>query len=202
VGSREATRLTQRCSEIVVGTILGDGCLERNGRNVRLRIDHGAGQRHFVQWKFKELSELHPLNPTVVARVDVRTGRLHVNHRFATRSVAALNEYFSMFYGSAGVKRIPESMLDVLRSPLSLAVWYMDDGGKRNDCRSGYLNTNAYSLRDVESLKECLRRNFGIATRTHFAAGKPRIYVPVNQFGEFCELIRAHIIPEMSYKLL
>jgi hypothetical protein len=194
-------QLTRRCREVVVGTILGDGCLERNGTNVRLRIDHGAVQRALVEWKFHELRELSPSSPRLVDRVDVRTGRNHSNYRFTTATVGALNRYFLLFYGE-GAKFIPHCIHRLLRSPLSLAVWYMDDGGRRRDCRSGYLNTNAFSVHEVDVLRECLKSNYGIRTVTHFAAGKPRIYIPKAQFSAFCDLIRPHVIEEMTYKLL
>ena len=201
VGSREAEKLTQRCRDVIVGTILGDGCLERNGSNVRLRIDHSVVQSAFVEWKYQQLSELNPSSPKLVRRVDSRTNRLHVNYRFTTRTNPALNYYFSMFYGSEK-KSIPAFIGELLVSSLSIAVWYMDDGGRRCDCRSGYLNTNAYGIADVDLLKKCLLDRFGISTVTHFAAGKPRIYIPSSQFTEFCELIRPHVIEEMKYKLL
>ncbi|MCA1607604.1 MAG: hypothetical protein LC775_19540 [Acidobacteria bacterium] len=153
MGSREAFLLSLRCEEIVLGTVLGDGCLERNGSNVRLRIDHSASQKALVDWKFRELSELEPFPPRYVERWDKRTGQKHVNYRFSTRTTCTLNGYHSLFYGSTREKRIPNAMMDLLTSPLSIAVWYMDDGGRRSDCRSGYLNTNAYSTTDVEILK-------------------------------------------------
>lgn len=78
----------------------------------------------------------------------------------------------------------------------------MDDGGSRRDCRSGYFNTNCYQVDEVDILRACLLKNFDLPTRMHFAAGKPRIYIPVAHFGELCELIRRHVIPEMRYKLL
>ncbi len=201
MGSREAI-LSQRCKDIVVGTILGDGCLERNGRNVRLRIDHGAKQAQYVEWKRQELSELNPSTPKVVRRRDLRTGQLHVNYRFATSTMEALNDFHTLFYPAREAKRIPPSINDLLTSEISFAVWYMDDGGRRNDCRSGYLNTNAYTVDDVDLLRECLYERIGIATTKHFAAGKPRIYIPKSQFATFCDFIRPHVIEEMRYKLL
>jgi hypothetical protein len=201
VGSREASsRLSPRCEAIVVGTILGDGCLERNGKNIRLRIDHSIHQRAWVEWKHSELRELHPGSPRLVTRIDVRTGSQHVNYRFSTSSTESLNDFFDIFYAT-GEKRIPSFIGDFL-SPLALAVWYQDDGGRRGDCASGYLNTNAYAVEDVEFLKLCILNSFGISTRTHFAAGKPRIYIPAKQFGMFCEIIRTNVIDEMRYKLL
>jgi hypothetical protein len=190
-----------RCGDVVIGTLLGDGCLERNGRNVRLRIDHGIRQRALVDWKHRELAELDPSAPRLVERLDPRTGLTQSNYRFTTRSVAVLNDYYLLLYGK-GSKSIPEQMRSILISPLSLAVWYMDDGSRRGDCRSGYLNTNSFRVEEVSNLRDCLRRNFNIVTRTHFARGRPRIYIPQASFSGFCDMIRPHVIDEMRYKLL
>lgn len=202
MGSREASILSQRCRDVLIGTILGDGCLERNGRNVRLRIDHGYRQKALVEWKFRQLAELRPLAPRLSQRVEPRTGKLQSNYRFVTRTTDVLNHYFVLFYEGAEGKRIPQGIAELLKSPLSVAVWYMDDGGRRQDCRGGYLNTNAYSVDDVELLRDCLRSNMGIVTGLHFAAGRPRIYVPSRSFGPFCDLIGPWVIDEMRYKLL
>ncbi|MGI8774406.1 MAG: LAGLIDADG endonuclease [Actinomycetota bacterium] len=201
VGSREAL-VTERCRDVIIGTVLGDGCLERNGANVRLRVDHSFAQKQWVDWKFRELSELRPSPPRIIRRLDERTGQTHVNYRFSTMTTERLNQFFDLFYRHDVAKSIPESVDTLIRSPLVLAVWYMDDGGRRSDCRSGYLNTNAYLGSDVQVLRDALQTNFGISTRTHYAAAKPRIYIPASQFAKFCDLIRPHVIPEMAYKLL
>jgi len=193
--------LTQRSRDIIVGSLLGDACLERNGRNVRLRIDHSHLQQAFVEWKHKELLELEPSLPRRVEVFDPRTNQTYIHYRFTSRTTDLLNEFFGLFY-DGGVKRIPEGIVTYLNSALSIAVWYMDDGGRRGDCRSGYLNTQAYRTAEVDLLRDCLLRGFALRTRTHFAAGRPRIYIASADFEQFCDLIRPHVIPEMQYKLL
>jgi hypothetical protein len=100
------------------------------------------------------------------------------------------------------VKRIPPNIVSYLNSALSIAVWYMDDGGRRGDCRSGYFNTQGYSADEVQLLRECLLKNFSLPTTLHFAAGRPRIYVASAHFEQLCDLVRPHVIPDMQYKLL
>lgn len=192
--------LTKRCEDVVIGTILGDGCLERNWKNVRLRIDHSETQQSLVRWKYIELKELSPSNPKRVEVFDKRTEKVYVSYRFLTQTTEKLNNYFSLFYGER--KQIPKEISKLLTSPLSLAVWYMDDGGRRNDCRSGYLNTQSFAIDEVNLLRECLESNFDIQTKIHFAAQRPRIYISQNQFEKFCDLIRPFIIPDLQYKLL
>jgi len=194
--------LTKHCRDIIVGSILGDACLERNGKNVRLRIDHGEAQCALVEWKYRLLAELTSSSPRRVEVFDSRTQRTYVHYRFDTRSLEALNEFFDLFNGQDGIKRIPVEIGSYLSSALSIAVWYMDDGGRRSDCRSGYFNTQAFRPEEVEVLRECLLVNFNLVTKTHFAARRPRIYIAQAHFQQLCDLICPHVIPDMRYKLL
>jgi len=194
--------LTQKCREIIVGAILGDACLERNGKNVRLRIDHGHKQQALVEWKHQQLADVHPSLPRRVEVHDARTNRVYVHYRFVSATIEELNPFFDVFYGTDGVKRIPMNIATYLISALSIAVWYMDDGGRRGDCRSGYFNTQGYQTPEVELLRDCLLKNFSLPTTLHFAASRPRIYVAAAHFERFCDLIRNDVIPDMRYKLL
>src|SRR5215469_1833841 len=128
--------LARTCRDVIVGAILGDACLERNGKNVRLRIDHSDKQRALVEWKFQQLADLNPSTPKRVDVFDNRTDRTYVHYRFTTKTTEMLNEFFELFYGGNGVKRVPEKIADLLTSELAIAVWYMDDGSRRSDCRS------------------------------------------------------------------
>src|SRR5437660_4840166 len=141
--------LTQPCRDIIIGAILGDACLESNGKNVRLRIDHGESQQALVEWKYRQLAELDPSPPKRVEVFDERTNRTYVHYRFSSRSIEVLNAYFEMFYEQDGSKHVPPNIAAYLSSALSIAVWYMDDGGRRGDCRSGYLNTQGYCAEEV-----------------------------------------------------
>jgi len=194
--------LTQHCRDFIVGAILGDACLERNGKNVRLRIDHGHQQQALVEWKYRLLAELDPSPPGRVEVADQRTRKTYIHYRFVSKTTELLNEYFDLFYGRQGIKCVPENIVSYLNSALSIAVWYMDDGSRRGDCRSGYFNTQAFQPEEIDLLRGCLVRNFNLATRTHFAAGRPRIYIAQAHFQQLCDLIRPHVIPEMQYKLL
>ncbi len=194
--------MTQTCRDIIIGAILGDACLERNGKHVRLRIDHGHQQQALVEWKYRQLVDVASSPPRRVEVNDPRTHKTYIHFRFDSRSAENLEEYFQLFYGSPGIKCVPNNIASYLNSALSIAVWYMDDGGRRGDCRSGYFNTQAFDPEEVQLLRDCLHRNFQLTTKTHFAAGRPRIYIAKNQFSRFCDLIRPHVIPEMQYKLL
>jgi hypothetical protein len=86
---------------------------------------------------------------------------------------------------------------------LALAVWYMDDGHRRVDCRALRLNTQGFLPEEVDLLIQVLAHNFGVETRRHRVKGDQWvIYIPAHAAQRFCDRIRPYIPPEMGYKLL
>lgn len=187
---------------VVVGTLLGDACLEQNGRWWRLRIDHRIEDVEYVRWKYKMLLPIVANPPRQILVWDQRTRRYYGHVRFDTRSIPELGWYAERFYVN-GCKGVPHDIRRLLSSPLALAVWYMDDGHRRRDCRALRLNTQAFGFEEVERLIEALEGNFGIEARPHRVSGNQWvIYIPAKEAPRFCDLIRQHIPPEMGYKLL
>lgn len=198
VGSRAILNLTDRQRAIIIGKILGDGCLEKNGNYTRLKIDQGQKQKNYVFWLYEELSSLVPSKPY---KIEVYSrGKRDVHWRFATYSNPAFDSFRLKFYGKR--KSVPANINQLLNEPMSLAVWYMDDGYKRTDRSGLYLCTSAFSKKDNHLLQVCLERNFGLSTNIHYAGGYPRIHLPAKYAGKFCQIIKPFVLESLSYKLL
>lgn len=193
--------LNAKQQAIVVGTLLGDGCLEKNGIHVRLKVDHGVQQKAYVEWKFHELAEVAASPPKQLEFFDRRTQRVYTHWRFATKSIADFDPFWEIFY-VAGRKQIPTKLSEFLLSPLALAVWYMDDGYRRKDCKSLHLNTQGYTEEEQTILQKCLLKNFEIFTKIHWAGKHAKLYIPSNQSERFCNIIKPFMIPSMERKLL
>ena len=199
VGSQR--NLTNRQKEILIGMLLGDGCLEKNGKNVRLRIEHGLKQKSYLFWKYNELRNLVTNKPRLVAgTIDNRTGKHYKRWHISTFSLPALNGYWYKFYRHKQ-KRVPKDILDLLKSPLLLAVWFMDDGYKRNDCNALRINTDSFMLDGQKLLQKCLMRNFGIKTKLHCKGKYWNIYIPNPEAKKFCGIIEPFVIPGLKYKI-
>ena len=192
--------LDERQKAIVIGTLLGDGCLETNGRYVRLRTDHSGRQKKYVFWKFQEMHDLTSGKPRLVKYYDKRTRKIYRHWRFDTMSIEEFVSFKNLFYTN-GKKQIPLNIRELLIEPLSIAVWFVDDGYKRKDCKGAYFNTQAYSKQGQRLLQETLKQNFRIKTRIHWARGRPKIYIPSNEFDAFQNLIRSEAIPCLEEKL-
>ncbi|MBI2338217.1 hypothetical protein HYU95_03440 [Candidatus Daviesbacteria bacterium] len=199
VGSQES--LSKDQEEILVGLMLGDGCLELQHKNPRLRVDHSMKQKDYIEWLYSQFKDFCNQRPHQLNRVDKRNGRIYDHYLLTTRTSLAFRKYFNMFYAEKK-KTIPKNLMDLLKSKLTLAVWYMDDGFKRGDCSSLYLCTSGFKLEDQKFLQEILEKLYGFKTKIHFASKNARIYFPVQFAKEFCNLVRPFILPQFTYKLL
>jgi hypothetical protein len=180
--------LSEAQHEIVVGTLLGDGAM-RCKTNALLEINHSVRQRGYVDWKYRQLVNL------VLTPPKLRRGNGHrVAYRFLTRSLPELTPYFRLFY-EQGVKQVPDLEL----TPLTLAVWLMDDGCRSR--RAVYFNTQQFDKESQLRLLGCLDSQWGITGTLNRDRSYNRIRISVNGSVKLVKLVEPHVLPEMRYKL-
>ncbi|MBI5644780.1 hypothetical protein HY970_01650 [Candidatus Kaiserbacteria bacterium] len=191
-------KLTDRQRAIIVGLLLGDGHLEtqNNTRTYRLKVEHGSAQSDYVHWLFQELREWIPSDkPYVKVRKD---GVQNVG--FTTYSHGVLRFYGQQFYEGKR-KRMPK-IIGKMIEPISVAVWFMDDGSRKSARHLCYIiHTLGFSKTDLEFAQNALRSRFGIHTIQHRQKGKYwRLYIPSDSARQFESLIEEYIRPIASLK--
>jgi hypothetical protein len=188
--------LTSRQQQILVGTLLGDGCLAKHGRFHRLHVKHQIAQRGLVEFKrdaFRDFVTM-PLH-----EFDQRLGdRFYPCAQFATHTSPLFSEWHNQFYRGRH-KVVPIEVAQWL-TPLSMAVWFMDDGGA--DYAGLNLQTHNFELREVERLVAILAERFKIQPRTRANKGRWIIYIPASDVGSLRSKIGPHVLPELRYKLV
>ena len=104
--------------QILLGGLMGDGALSptRNGSSARFRWGHGAKQAAYGDWKASLFANL------IVSRSTNAKGAVFHD----VQPLAELAELREAVY-IGGKKVLSEDYLKAL-TPLSLAIWYMDDG--------------------------------------------------------------------------
>ena len=178
--------------EVLVGKLLGDGYLGLNGHEARLQVLHSLKQRDYVDWQYVIFHEWTKSLPAPLGKGD---------YRFRTVTHAEFTRYYKLFYPK-GVKVVPSNIADYLDSPLALAVWYMDDGKRRPDCRGFFFDTLSFSESGQHLLIDCLNQNFGLMDlRLHWNGDGYHIYAPARNALHFRELVDEYVIPSMRYKL-
>jgi hypothetical protein len=200
LSENRSVRLTDEEQAIIVGTLLGDGCLERNGTHVRLRIEHGISQEAYVLWKREKLQNIITGVPMRIRVRHAKSGAYYKSVRISTRSTYILEPFWEAFYRD-GKKHVPASISLWLRHPLALAIWLMDDGYKRNDCNAIRLNTDSFTLEEQYLLQDALKVNFSIESTVHRKGKYLNLYIPGASARRLVELVRPYIIPSMIYKI-
>ena len=181
--------LTEAQEALIVGCLLGDGAM-RCKTHALLEINHSVDQRAYVEWKYQQLRNLVATPPKVR-----RSGWHRSACRFTTRSLPSLTPLYRRFYADGG-KQIPE---DLKLSPLSLAVWLMDDGAK--SYRAVYFNTQKFDQASQERLIEMLQRQHSIDARPNRDKSYWRLRITVGSVGRLAEVIQPHLLPMFGYKL-
>ena len=90
-------------------------------------------------------------------------------------------------------------MPEVELAPLTLAVWFMDDG-----CRSRtavYLNTQQFDSASQETLLRLLREQWGIELRLNRDKQYHRIRLTVDGTKRLASMIEPLMLEELKYKL-
>ncbi len=179
-------KLSKRQREILIGCVLGDAYISPFGK---IRIEHSIKQRAYIEWKYQELCSLcYPAKPREIIHT-LRTGKKYSSVFFLLRQY--FRAWHTIFYD--GKKIFPR---DLRITPLSLAVWYMDDG-----CWTGkkaVISAESFGGVYRGYMQEALVRQYGIET----VVGKNgKLVIRKKSHNLFYALIAPHIIPFMEYKL-
>ena len=192
----QSITVTDRQMEILAGSLLGDAYISKRGA---IQIEQGENQKEYLLWKHRELKSIVSGKVSHVFRKK-KNGTRSSSYRFFSK------QYFRPWRKSmyrSGRKITPPSVLELI-TPLSLAVWYMDDGCKKNNY-SVIISTDSFSAKSLKKLRIMLQEKWFINTRIAFktTANKKyrRLTIGSYDLVRFFELIRPYIIPSMQYKI-
>ena len=194
--------MNETIRHIIIGSILGDGFLTpltKREKLSRLWLKYDDKRYLYLKWLYQELKPIG-VDP-------IKKKKNYTQHYFLTHSLKELGMLRKQFYPN-GKKIIPKDIFSVLVHPLSLAVWYMDDGNldfrDRYHCNATFA-TYGFSEKECRTLVEVLQKNFGIASRIHQTTMRNkvyyRLYILSRSTDVFMGLIRPYMHSCFAYKL-
>jgi biotin operon repressor len=183
---------TKKQLSILIGHLLGDGSLSKLYTNTTGKICQGIAQKDYTLWKAKELSPLSG-KVTIYTRksIDKRNGNIYTSCESYLKANPELNWLYDLFY-CKGYKEVSLKMLYYL-TPLSLAVWYMDDGYISKD--GYYIATDSFKNHRV--LKAMFKKFNLLITIDK----RGRIYIPSMYAKKFATIVYPYILPMFHYKI-
>lgn len=195
---------------ILVGSVLGDGGIYPPGgylsynwtktNKAYFYFKQSPQYTDYVFWLYDQMKNLCPSRPK--QRKD--NGQWY----FYTSLSEELMIFRKKFYGSDSKKIIPLDIGSLLTDPLSLAVWYMDDGSLDYRIKSHYnyaLSTNCFSLEENKRLSEILYKSFGIVSSVQNPLCRgiryPELYIGVAGRDKFIKTIKPYLLPCFKNKI-
>lgn len=189
--------------EAALGMLMGDGALSpsRSGFSARLRWGHGSRQIEYGDWKASLFSNLK------VSRSSNAKGAVF----YDVQPLVELAELRRTVYRD-GKKVFDQAYFERL-SPLSLAIWYMDDASfalrskglqARTAGGSGRAEicVQAMSPDSRRRLVKHLAERWDLHPKLIRRADKAVLQFPTAETRKLQELIAPFVHPSMSYKLL
>ena len=169
--------LSDRCREIVLGMVLGDGSLKihKPYKNARFSFRHSIGQKDYFSWKVGELKEICSESCWWKQEPNGLGGEML---RCQSLALESLTEIYKIthYHNTLAIKR---RWLNLL-TPLSLAVWWTDDGSIIGNGRKGVLCTDPFTLEEQKILSQYLLKvwkvNVAIGKITRERNGEIREY--------------------------
>lgn len=197
---KETLKLNDLQKSILIGTLLGDGHLETQdkGKTYRLKVEHQLLQSDYTEWLYDQFKEW------------IRSGiykKTKANNKeyvgFTTYSHGAFRFYAQQFYVD-GKKKIP-NLIRKLLDPISLAIWFMDDGSWKSEKHKTFIiHTLGFTKTDLEIVQKVMIDKFNIKTRLHKQKEKYwRLYIVSESAKDFENVIKPYtnLIQSMKAKM-
>ncbi|MBR3229772.1 MAG: hypothetical protein IKF91_02985 [Bacilli bacterium] len=209
----------------IYGMLLGDGCISPEKRmpkfgekSKNMRLSYCQGEKQYEYFKFKQKI----LGVNNVTESIGKSG--FANTKIYRGSIKSDFHIMKTLYEDKCIDEnnklnITQNFCDRL-SPLSLAIWYLDDGtckhlqnevynysNKINKLPSVEISTNSFSQEEVELLSNTLKNKFNIDNTIRMDKKKdgrcyPYIFIPVKSTPIFMKLISPYVPECMRYKLI
>lgn len=195
------TPLNSIQKQFLVGTLLGDGCLYKDGKksNYKLSFGHCKKQEQYFHHK---IFLMDPFINTFRENKDKRGNSIML--QTTTICHKDFNIFADMFYDKNRIKHVPLN-LDMYLTPLALAIWVQDDGNLKcgvnmRIASMGFTEEENYHLRDY--LKKCFDLNSKIMGFKYKNKQYWQIILNKENTQKLSDIIRPYVTECMSYKIM
>jgi recombination protein RecA len=206
---------TTEQKSVLYGSLLGDAnlCIQPNGINACLRMEHSIKQTEWLKYKFNIfkpwINNEHP--SFSLNKKSTSTGKSTPSIKFTTVATPLFTQVYYEFYKN-NVKMLTQNILQEI-DDLALATWFCDDGSYSHNDASRFnkmrLATCGFSQNENKIIIDYFSSQWNIKCSIEKVYGSRNgektnyIRLQFNAEGarKLVEIIRPHVIPSMQYKL-
>lgn len=201
--------------EVVVGSLLGDGWLQGRDRyNWTFCKKQKSTRKEYLDWHFSVLGDLSCSLALKEEKLKFECYKSHDKisscYLFSTHANKEFTDMAQRWYKKENgkfvcnewgqkIKVVPD---DLVLSPVSMAVWFCDDGTNSVEHRTAVIYTDGFTKKECNFLSDKIFDTFSISTTVHTSRGKPVIRISAKDYVNFIEIIKPHVVwPCFKYKV-
>lgn len=178
---------------------------QTKGQTYRFRYEQGDCHKRYIDHIVDVFYPFFGTAPTKVVRINA-TGNQVITWRCQSKTSPAFDCLARAMYHKIPPKKfISPSFVENNLTPLGLAYWFMDDGGKSYygpGIRYGItFNTQGFSVEEVGYLILGLQKKYKLNCWMKFNKSRPIIVVSGLSYLDFLEICGEHIHCSMYHKL-
>lgn len=167
----DALSLSDQCQAIILGSLLGDGLLKihKGYANARFSFKHTILQEEYFSWKVEQLKEISSEHCVFTQKPSGFSTNEML--RYQSCALEALTKLYRLT-NRRGKLLVRRTWLNQM-TPLSLLIWWLDDGSIVSNGRKGVLCTDGFDEQSVKRLSQYLKVVWKIETHVG-AVGRKR----------------------------
>jgi uracil-DNA glycosylase family 4 len=188
--------------DFIIGILLGDGGWHYDNKiNPGISFSHSDKQKDYFDYKVKILKDFVGKAYTYPAKI---TGNRKNNLLYKVYLKRSFQFKFLMeLYGSK--REYPSKLLEEANSPVTLAVWYMDDGyaprGYKKHITSALIAAHSWNIEEIEKICKVIKKKFNLEAKIKKHGKYFDISFNCEERDKFFKLVAPYIIPSMQYKI-
>ncbi|NMB92505.1 MAG: hypothetical protein GYA31_02690 [Parcubacteria group bacterium] len=151
--------MSDQCKEVILGSLLGDGSLEihKPYKNPRFSFRHSIKQQEYFFWKVNQLKEI---SGEKCWWKQEKNGLGNIMLRYQSIATDSLMDLYKLTH--KGKRLIVRRKWLNKLTPLSLAIWWLDDGSLITNGRRGVLCTDPFSYPEQKLMARYLYKVWNI----------------------------------------
>jgi len=197
--------------QIFIGSMLGDGCITKNYQNnsackftlTQSTMDHkGIDKRSYLEWFGKEFDDFNAnisestRKPSGLVK-ECGTKEEYYSYTLTTKTLNFWKKLEKQWYVPRTDhhffkrrKIVPDN---IKLTPLTLCVWHMEDGSNNQIDGNVELNTQGFSIEEIDFLINRLKEDLGIQSKPKKSNEQFKIYIGIKSYSDFIEMIKPHV---------
>lgn len=199
VNDVDKIKLSDIQKQFLIGSLLGDGYISKARRNARYQTSHSVKQKDYIFW-IKDVFGSLGKEPKLYDVYNKQVDKTYQMYNFRTSAAGELNDFKDLFYDGRK-KVVREELISLLISPLSLAVWIMEDGSKETGKRGFVICTDSFGYNENKLLVSALRNNFSLSPKIIKYKNNFRMRFGAKEYKKLEHIVGDYIIDSMKYKL-